>query len=86
MTLKVGDRFAGQLELQVYIGDAKQNLVGQYGDRLDLDADLATRDQWLANGIRRVLRVPFTDTPKYVKVIVYDYGSDRAGSYMLTLK
>ena len=68
------------------IGDAKQNVVGQFGDRLDLDADLATREQWLANGIRRVLRVPFTDTAKYVKVIVYDYGSDRAGSFMLTLK
>jgi hypothetical protein len=85
LTLKDG-HFTGQLEVQAYVGDAKQNAIGALGDRIDLDATEVTHAQWLVSGIRRTLRVPYADTPKYVKVIVYDYGSDRAGSFMLTLK
>ncbi len=76
----------GRLELQAYCGDAKENIVGEFGERLDLEANDATHAQWLQYGIRRVLRVPVMETPKYVKVVVYDYGSDRAGSFMLTVK
>lgn len=78
--------FAAQLEVQVYCGDAKQNIVGELGERLDLQGTEDTIAGWQQNGIRRVVRVPVTDLPKYVKVIVYDYGTDRAGSFMLTMK
>ena len=79
-------RYTGQLELVAYVGDGKQNLIGQMGERLDLDADEVTRDEWLKNGIKRRLRIPVFGVGKHVKVVVYDYGSDRAGSFMLTLK
>jgi hypothetical protein len=32
------------------------------------------------------VRVPAFGTPKFVKVVVYDYGSDRVGSAMVTIK
>jgi hypothetical protein len=83
--LKDGVRSAS-LELQIYCGDAKENVVGESGQRLDLTADEATYQEWLKNGIRRVVRVGTTDPPKYVKVVVYDYGSDRVGSKMVTIK
>ncbi len=75
----------GQLELQVYCADAKQAIIGEFGERLDLEASDATHAQWLQTGIRRIVRVPVIGEPKFVKVIVYDYGSDRVGSFMLKL-
>jgi len=85
LTLTDG-RYTGQIELAIYVGDAKKEVIGQMGDRLDLEADEKVREQWLKTGIRRTLRVPVFGEPKFIKVVVYDYGSDRAGSFMLTLK
>ena len=79
-------RFTGQLEIQAYIGDAKENVIGEIGDHLDLDGDAAAKEQWVAAGIRRPLRVPFVGDAKYVKVVVYDYGSDKIGSFLLKLQ
>lgn len=85
LALKDGVR-TGQLEIQVYCGDAKQNLIGDVGDHLDLTADEATYQQWLKTGIFKIVRVPTDTVPQYVKVIVYDYGSDRIGSAMTKIK
>jgi VWFA-related protein len=85
LSLKDGVR-TGQLEVQVYCGDAKQVVVGDAGQHYDLSIPEATYQQWLQTGIRRTIRVP-TDAPaKFVKVVVYDYGSDRIGSAMTTIK
>jgi hypothetical protein len=32
------------------------------------------------------VRVPMAGVPKFVKVVAYDYGSERAGSFMVTIK
>jgi hypothetical protein len=85
LALKDGVR-TGQLELRVYCGDAKQNVVGDEGEHVDLDVPEATYQQWLQAGLRRTIRVPVSDAPKYVKIVVYDYGSDRVGSAMVTVK
>ena len=86
MTRLTDGRYTGQLELQAYVGDAKENIIGEFGERLDLEANEPTRDQWLKTGIRRVLRIPVMGDAKYVKVVVFDFGSDKAGSFMLKLK
>ena len=85
LSLKDGMR-TGQLEVQVYCGDAKQTVIGDAGEHVELSAPEATYQAWLQNGIRRVVRVPIGEPPKYVKVVVYDYGSDRVGSAMVTIK
>lgn len=85
LTLKDGVR-TGQLEVQVYCGDAKQNVVGDAGEHYDLTANDATYQQWLKSGIFKIIRVPTDAVPQYVKVVVYDYGSDRIGSAMVKTK
>ena len=52
----------------------------------DLSANEATYQQWLQSGILRTIRVPTETQPQYVKVVVYDYGSDRIGSVMTKIK
>ena len=76
----------GQIELRVYCGDAKEAIIGDFSEHLDLQANEETHAQWLQTGVHRSIRVPINGVPKYVKVVVYDYGTDRVGSYMLTLK
>jgi VWFA-related protein len=76
----------GRLELQVYCGDAKERIIGEFAEQLEIEADAASYAQFQTAGIRRVVRVPAMGTPKYVKVVVYDYGSDRVGSFMLAIK
>jgi len=76
----------GRLEIVVFCGDEKQALIGDFGERLDLKANEETYAEWLKTGIRRVVRVPMAGVPKFVKVVVYDYGSERAGSVMVTIK
>ena len=85
MPLKDGLR-TGQLEVQVYCGDAKQIVIGDAGQRVDLSVPEAGYQQWLQTGIRRTIRVPTSEPATYVKVVVYDYGSDRIGSAMVTVK
>lgn len=76
----------GRVEVRAYCGNAKQGIVGDASKLLNLEANEETYAQWLQNGLHRSIRVPVTDTPKYVKVVVYDYGSDRVGSFMFTFK
>lgn len=85
LELKDGVR-TGQLEVRVYCGDAKQNVMGDAGQHYDLTADEATYQQWLRGGILKIIRVPTEALPQYVKVVVYDYGSDRIGSAMIKIK
>jgi VWFA-related protein len=81
-------RRAGQLEIQAYAGDAKERTLGEANKRVDLSADEATFAEWTRTGVRQSIRitVPAGVTTKYVKVVVYDYGSDRLGSLHLTIK
>lgn len=85
LPLKEGVR-TGQLEVQVYCGDSKQKVIGDAGEHFDLIADEATYQQWLQFGIRKVVRVPTDAPPQFVKVVVYDYGSDRIGSASIVIK
>jgi VWFA-related protein len=77
---------AVQLELAAYIGDAKEATLGEFRDTLDLDLDAAGHARVLRDGITHTVSVPFSDTAKYVKLVVYDYGSDLLGSIVVTLK
>jgi hypothetical protein len=77
---------SGRLEIVVFCGDEKQTVIGDFGERLEFKASEETYAEWLKTGIRRVVRVPMAGVPKFVKVVVYDYGSERAGSFMVTIK
>lgn len=83
--LKDGVRTA-ELDLRVYAGDAKENIVGDWSDRLEVSADEKTWEQWKVAGLVRIARVPVASPPKYVKVVVYDVASDRLGSAFVTLQ
>jgi VWFA-related protein len=75
----------GRIEIQVHCGDAREAVVGSLTQRLDLKATPETYATWARDGFRHAALVPVSGTPRFVKAVVYDYGSDRVGSVMLTL-
>jgi len=76
----------GKLELQVYCTDAKERVIGDFGEALGIRAGEETYQEWLQTGITRTVRVPLMDAAKFVKVVVYDYGSDHVGTNTFTFK
>jgi hypothetical protein len=77
----------GPLEIVVFCGDEKKtrSLAIRRAARCQA-SERGTYAEWLKTGIRRVVRVPMAGVPKFVKVVVYDYGSEAAGSFMVTIK
>ena len=75
-----------QLELRVFCGDMKEAIIGDFSEHLDLEPSDETHARWLQTGFHRAIRVPVIGTPKFVKVVAYDYGSDRVGSFTFTFK
>jgi VWFA-related protein len=78
--------YIGQLEVVVYCGDAREKVVGESRVRWNVRADAATHAEWLKAGLKRTIQVPVTAAPTFVKVVVYDPGSDRAGSATTRIK
>lgn len=85
LTATAGRR-VGAVDIQIFCGDAKQNLVGDLKQRVDLNVDEETYQRVLTDRIHVRARAPVIATVKYVKVVVYDYGADLLGSFFLTIK
>ena len=77
---------SGDLQVYVYCGDEKEQVVGELKLRWNLRVTDETLAGWQKDGLQRTLRVPVTAKAKYVKVIVYDPGSDRTGSISMAVK
>ena len=76
----------GELHVAVYCGDAKENVIGELKERWTLRAGDYTMTDWLREGMDRSVRITAREIPKYVKVVIYDPGSDRTGSISVKLK
>ena len=77
---------AASLDIAVYAGNAKEQAVGEIQRRVDLKLKEDVYRAFGAQGASFDIRLPLRERPKYVKVIVYDYGADLLGSATATLK
>jgi hypothetical protein len=78
-------RSFGRLELLAIGLDSREGIVGEAEDGMSLELDAAALDAAKQTGVRRIVRLRVTGTPRFVKVIVYDTVSDRLGSATVTL-
>jgi hypothetical protein len=81
-----GDARVGELHVAVYLGDAKEKVIGELKERWTLRAGASTLVAWRRDGMDRSVRLAARELPKYVKVVVYDPLSDRTGSISVKLK
>ena len=63
-----------------------QFLVGDASERLHIPADEAAQARLVRDGIPYSLRTPLTGALQFVKVVVYDYGSDLMGTVTLNAR
>jgi VWFA-related protein len=79
-------RRTGALDVQIFCGDAKQNVIGDARRRANLNLSDATYERALAAGLPIAIDVPVSAVAKYVKAVVFDYDADLLGSAFMTLK
>ena len=83
---QVDGRHVGAIDLTVFCGDARENLVGQIWQRMSFNLLDDTHARFLREGVPYTVRVPVRAPATHVKVVVYDYGADLLGSATVTLK
>lgn len=76
------DRRTAAVEVALFVGDAKQNVIGEQRRRVDVRRQ---QDDLQSRPVSYTGDVLVTGVPKYVKVIVYDYEGDRAGVVVLNV-
>ena len=76
----------GAIDVAIFCADSRENLVGYTWQKVDLRAREDVYQHLLKDGLPFNARIPVRAKPRYVKVIVYDYGADVLGSAVLTIK
>jgi hypothetical protein len=86
VALDQGDgRRTGSIQFVMFAGDSKQHLLGEHWQTMNLDLTDANYQAFLAKGVSFTQRIPVQGNLKYVKVVAYDYTSDRLGTALVTI-
>jgi hypothetical protein len=80
-----GGRHKASVQFVLFAGDGRQHSLGENWQAMDLDLTEANYQTFLENGVTFTLRIPVQGTIRYVKVVAYDYASDRLGSAIVTI-
>ena len=83
---RVGDRYVAALNFAVFAGDAYEKTIGEKWDSRDILIPASRLEDIQRNGLPLNIKVDVKQPPIHVKVIVYDYGSDRIGAQHLTMR
>lgn len=83
---KQGERWVGDLDLVVIAGDRNDNLTGTLQQRMTLGMDETRFTQATTTGIPYNLALPVSARSTTVKVLVYEYASDKMGSVAVRVK
>jgi VWFA-related protein len=75
-------RHKGGLDIAVFCQNADGDGIGDLWQKMDLNLSEPTYQRMLRDGLTYSGRVTVTGPVKHVKVVVYDYASDRIGSVM----
>jgi VWFA-related protein len=75
-------RHKGALDIAVFCQDAEGNGIGDLWQKMELNLSQATFERMSKEGLSYNGRIPLSGVVKHVKVVVYDYASDRIGTIM----
>ena len=79
-------RQTGSLEVAIFCADGRQQLIGQSWNTVDLNVTPDAFERLKTNGLKIDGRVAVKAAARFVKVVVYDPGSDLLGSAIVKAK
>lgn len=83
---QVGARWEGTIDLMIVCGDARQKVVGTLSQQMAMSLDDDHHRQAMSGGIPYVTTMTLTGAATFVKVLVYDFDTDRLGAAYAKLK
>lgn len=81
-----GDRRVASLDVDVFCGDDKENLVGESWEKANLHLKDDTYQRLLRDGFVHTTRIRLKGPARYVKAVVYDYAADLLGSAVIKVR
>jgi len=82
----VDGRHVGAVDVAIFCGDPREDVVGDAWQRIDLNLSDETYSRVQREGVNHTAHVPVKAQPRYVKIIVYDYAADLVGTAVVSLK
>jgi hypothetical protein len=79
-------RHEALLDVAVFCGNAQQDIVGRTWDQVEMRLSEEQYGRFKNGGVTFSVKVPVKSSPKYVKVVVYDYTTDKVGTMVVKLK
>jgi VWFA-related protein len=79
-------RRVAHLDVAIYCGDAREKVVGQTRRMLNVALTEERFGQIDKQGLPYSVRIPVEGSPRFVKIVVYNYEADLAGSTVVTIK
>ena len=76
----------GAIDVLILCGDKNQNVVGKIQHQLSMSLDEQKYQRAITDGMPYSVTIPVTGATTYVKVVVYDYESDRLGTAVVKLR
>ncbi len=83
---EVNDRYQGKVYITFFYGDQRGRYLGDYWDAREMNLKPETYQKVMKDGIPYDLRIPRAAPNETLKVVLYDYGSDRIGSLTTKVK
>jgi VWFA-related protein len=83
---KQGARWVGEIDLVVLTGTREQKVTGTVKQRMTLGMDDARYKQATTTGIPYTVTVPVSERSASVKVMVYEFASDKMGTAVASIK
>lgn len=78
-------RHTASMEVAYFAGTAKQALVGEHWQAVDLDLTDVNYESFKIRGLSYTQRIALKGEPRFVKVIVYDYAADLTGTALVMI-
>jgi len=83
---EVDGRHVATLDVATFAGDNAQRLVGELWQKVELNLSDESYQRVLRDGHTQTIRLPLKARPASIKVVVYDYEADLAGSAVARVK
>jgi len=79
-----GDRHRGKLRVAIFYADDKGKILGDLWYTMDLNVPESNFRQFMSSAISFAQSIPRKAKKQMIRVVVYDPGSDRVGSRLVT--